>query len=200
VLNNEGTFNVTAGGDFAHNFFNAAHAINNSGTWNVSGAGTTSYVSGIAFHNTGTVNVTSGTFALHGGGSGAMEGSFAVSSGATLEFANDFTLSAISTVSGAGVVKFSGGTVEIEGTYANPDILVSGGTANFNGIVLMATEKITLNSGTLGGYGMIDAAGDLDWTGGTMGGTGWTTVRGSGSTISGSETKSLERLLTNTGR
>ena len=58
VLNNLGTFNVTAGGDFSQNFGNAGHAINNSGTWNVSGAGTTSNVGvGIAFNNSGAVNI-----------------------------------------------------------------------------------------------------------------------------------------------
>ncbi len=63
---------------------NAGHAINNSGTWNVSGAGTTSNVSaGIAFNNTGAVNVTSGTLALDGGGTST--GSFAISAGATLQ-------------------------------------------------------------------------------------------------------------------
>ena len=39
VLNNAGTFNVTAGGDFNQFFGNAGHVINNSGTWNVSGPG-----------------------------------------------------------------------------------------------------------------------------------------------------------------
>jgi hypothetical protein len=107
VLNNVGTFNVTAGGDFTQNFGNAGHAINNSGTWNVSGEGTRSYVSGIAFNNSGTVNVTSGTLDLSGGG--IATGTFAISSGATLLFAgNGYSLFG-ATLTGLGQARLESG-------------------------------------------------------------------------------------------
>jgi hypothetical protein len=84
VLNNNGTLNVTAGGDFVQGTANAGHAINNSGTWNVSGADTISNVDNLPFNNSGAVSVTSGTFSLNGRGTST--GSFVSLTDAKLKF------------------------------------------------------------------------------------------------------------------
>jgi hypothetical protein len=151
VLNNEGTFNVTAGGDFAMNVPNAGHAINNSGTWNVSGAGTTSYVRSIAFNNTGAVNVTSGTFQLQGRDSGATTGSFAVSSGAVLEFGGNFILEAASIVEGAGNVRFASGEIGIRGAYnVTGTSSFAGATVYFqSGVTSLGTGPLVISSGAV---------------------------------------------------
>ena len=105
VLNNNGTFNTTAGGDFTLNA-GVGRAINNAGTWNVSGAGTTSTVNGIAFNNTtGTVNVLSG---------------------ATLSIASGYTQT-------AGVTRVSGGTITSPTINITSGSLE--GTGTINGVV-----------------------------------------------------------------
>ena len=181
VLNNSGTFNVTAGGDFTQSIGNPSHAINNSGTWNVSGPTFTSNVTGIAFQNTGTVNVTSGTFALGGGGTST--GSFAVSSGAMLSFiAGTHLLDHGATFTGAGTARVAGGTITVGDA---PNDVVTGGAFGVAG-------------GTLDGLGTFNI-GNLTWTAGTMRGTGTTAVSGAASTISGNGLRGLDRKLNNSG-
>ena len=222
VLNNTGTFHVTGGGDFAQWSGIAGQTINNAGIWNVSGPGTTSIVNaGIAFHNTGTVNVMSGGFTLGGGDSGGTTGAFNVSSGALLNFnGGTITLGASSSISGAGAVIFSGGTTTISGTYnitgashftganvtfdapitslgAGP-LTISGGAVYFNSTT-PAVPGINLSGGTLGGSAAVNATGDLTWTAGVMNGSGTTSVAGLGSTIAGNEHKWVGRTLTNSG-
>ena len=181
VLNNSGTFNVTAGGDFAQNFANRGHAINNSGTWNVSGANVTSDVTGIAFNNTGTVNIASGTLALGGGGTNT--GNFAISAGATLSFADGtHFLNAGVSFTGAGFVNVAGGAV----------------TAGQSAPVTITAANFGISGGILDGAGML-SIGNFTWTGGTMEDTGVTSVSGVASTISGTSLKGLNRTLNNSG-
>ena len=181
VINNTGTFGVTAGGDFAKSIANSGHAINNSGNWNVSGAGLVSSVDGIAFNNTGTVNVASGTLSL--GGGGMSTGAFATSAGATLNFTGGtHFLNAGVSFTGTGLVNVAGATV------------TAGGTAS----VIINIATLGLSAGTLDGAGVVNI-GNLVWTGGTMDDTGRTNVSGIASTIGGTSLKGLNRTLNNSG-
>ncbi len=54
-----GRFDVTGEGDFSRSS-ESGHAFHNAGTFNKSGAGTTTIFTGVAFNNSGTVNVQSG--------------------------------------------------------------------------------------------------------------------------------------------
>ncbi len=205
VLNNSGTFNVTAGGGYYESYSTGADAINNSGVWNVSGAGITSLVgSNIAFNNTGSVNVTSGTLELDGGGT-STGGIFLVSAGAGLNFGGGggtiYTLSGASSVSGAGTVLFEGnggltwnfnaGTYSVTGTTS-----ITAGTINFNSAA--STTWLDLSGGVLSGSGLVSTP-SLNWTGGNMEGTGTTSVLDPVSTISGNGGIGLDRVLNNMG-
>ncbi len=204
VLNNSGTFNVTAGGGFFESYSTGADAINNSGVWNVSGAGATSTVAGnVAFNNTGSVNVTSGTLELDGGGT-STGGIFLVSGGAGLNFGGPggtiYTLGGASSVSGAGTVLFEGGGLTWDfnaGTYSvTGTTWVSAGTANFNSAA--STSSLKISGGALGGSGLVSTP-NLNWSGGYMEGTGTTSVTGTVSTISGGANVGLDRVLDNLG-
>ncbi len=178
VFNNDGTFlgqndnGVSAG--------SGGGTFNNSGTLTRdTGTGTFTIGGNITFNNTGLVNVQSGTLRLAGGDGGITTGNFTVASGAALEFANSFTLAASSAVSGAGAVNFTFGTQQINGSFSVNDIMVAGGTANFN--TATSVQSATLNSGTIGGSGAFDTNGLFTWSGGNLSGTG--TFNANGGTL-----------------
>ena len=76
------------------------------------------------------------------------------------------------TKTGTGVAEFSGGTVNLLSSSVS-NLLIDGGTANFNSGTTTATT-IALTNGTLGGSGSVTASGLFTWRGGTMSGTGVT--------------------------
>jgi hypothetical protein len=172
TLNNNGTFNVTAGGDFALNW---GGAINNAGTWNVSGAGTVSNVSGIAFNNTATVNVQSGTLDLTNAsvtqyaGNTLTGGTWRVFAGAQLKLpptgTGIVTNQADITLSGAGSVLTAGtGNPTIESTLtSNSGALRVLANRNYtNTSALNNSGKLELGGGTFAAPGLTNtAAGEI---------------------------------------
>ena len=132
-------------------------------------------------NNTGAVNVNTGTLQLNGGDGGSTTGDFNVAAGATLQFLSDFNLAASASTTGTGVAEFSGGTVNLLSSSVS-NLLIDGGTANFNGTTTATT--IALTNGTLGGSGSVTASGLFTWRGGAMSGTGVTNING-GLQISG---------------
>jgi hypothetical protein len=147
------------------------------------------------FVNSGTVTVNSGTLALTGG-TNVDSGPVNVASGATLNLDGVDTYTAASSISGAGNLLVSGGTVALTNglgltgnwtfssgttTIFGPDtasflngttITVSGGTVNFNGSGTLAPLILTASSGTLAGSQSLIAA-TLNWTGGTISSGVW---------------------------
>jgi hypothetical protein len=198
VLNNlvGATFNASGDGDVGIFWGNASHAINNNGTFNRSGAGST-VINGVAFNNTGTVNVTAGTLELDGGGTST--GAFAVSAGTTLNFGDGtHSLSAASSITGAGTVDFNAGTTTVNGAYTVPITRITGGTAIINVNFSAVTLEITF--GTLDGSGNVTVNTTFTWTGGTMQGSGKTTLSApTTGTISTTSSKFLGRILENSG-
>src|SRR5262249_13902341 len=147
----------------------------------------------------GSVRVQSGTLDLpHKGDS---TGSFQVSAGATLRFAagGTQTLESSARIGGAGTVAFENGMVNIQGTYDLDNagttqfttgevhftgpvaslghvLAVNGGVADFSGGAPVTVPELDL-AGTLTGSGTVIVTKALNWTlGGTMSGTGTTTV------------------------
>src|SRR5204862_6357329 len=62
------TFAVSGNADFSQSA-SAAHAFNNGGTFIKTGAGTTTDFNGVAFNNSGAVNLVTGTLGFSSGGS-----------------------------------------------------------------------------------------------------------------------------------
>ncbi|WP_148071883.1 beta strand repeat-containing protein [Bythopirellula goksoeyrii] len=180
VFNNQlgATFDTNFDGEILNGFGGAPSQINNSGTFTKSsGAGATRIH--IAFNNTGAVNVQSGTLSLSGGGTSS--GSFDVSAGSTLQISSGVSFVAGASVTGAGTLDISNGTLT-----ALSDLELT-------------NLALTNSSATIDGTSTIIASGMLTWTRGTMTGAGITNANG-GLDLSGSNSKTLNgRVLNNAG-
>jgi hypothetical protein len=143
--------------------------FNNAGTVRKRNGDRTSQLSGV-FHNTGTVQVESGTLSLVALGAGS--GTFTVLAGATLEFNGDSqVVPAGAVITGAGDVRFRGGTTYVFGDYSiTGATFVAGGIVNFTHDVTL--QSLTLSGGAITGIGTVTVAGLLTWTDGTIRGPG----------------------------
>jgi hypothetical protein len=122
VFENRGTFNAT--NDAAINFNGGAPSFFlNSGTFNKSSTASASTLIGIAFTNSGTVNITSGTLNLNGSGSD-IGGVYNTSVGGNLLFTSNHSLDGASSIAGPGTTTVG----NTNGAIAN----VAGGLKNFN--------------------------------------------------------------------
>lgn len=154
---NNGTFTGTtssAAGNLNVNHNGGTNSFTNASgaTLTVNGAGDLAFNSE-ALNSAGSVVVNSGQLLLDGGG--AETGTF----------------------SGAGSVTVGGGTTTLTGTTI-PLFTLIGGEADFNGT--SSIGSLNESSGTLGGTGNVSLTGISSWTGGTMNGTGTTTVPSAG--------------------
>ena len=196
-----------------------AAAFNNAGTFIKSaGTGETVFPAGdkfvgIAFNNTGTVQVLSGSLNLAGGGMSS--GSFTSAPAGSLTFEGNHTLTASSSVD-ATQVTFAG-TATVAGSYRVTQSTSVNGTATFSGTVLdmgdtldmvgvadlgsNAASTTTFNlrgSAVLFGSGELTVTGQFNWTGGTIAGK-VSVSAGAGMTISSSANHFLSGTLNNAG-
>jgi hypothetical protein len=147
TVNNYGTWNCQSDQTFNNAYGGAGTTFNNYGTFIKSGnSGTTLLDSGVAFNNTGAVNVLNGTLDFNGGGT-STGGTYSEASGAFLDF-NNITFATSTTIVGTNLVTLSG-------------------TINVNGV--LTGQNLQFVSGTLGGSVVI--AGALTWSGGALSGT-----------------------------
>ncbi len=216
VFLNQGSFDDQNNQSVSDN----AGTFTNSGTFTKSaGTGTTSF--GTTFNNNGRVLVQVGTVNLTNGGSSG--GTFTVAAQATLQFGGGTsTLTPNATVSGAGLVNVTSGTVNVNGSLnvtgttqvaggtANFNhaaaslgtVTISNGTANFSTGAALTIATLTFSGGTLTGSDNLTVT-TLNWSGGgTMSGTGATIVpAGSGHlNLTANANKTLNRTLTNLGK
>jgi hypothetical protein len=206
IFTNSGTFDDQNNQSFS----GSTGTFTNTGTFTKSaGTGTTSFSS--TFNNNGTLQVEAGTLNLSAGGSSG--GTFAAAASATLQFGGGTeTLSGNSSMSGAGMVKFTSGTVNLNGAYnvtggtqvtgatvnfnhavtSLGAVTVSNGTANFSTGSAITVGNLTLSGGTLAGSDSLSVT-NLTWSGGgAMTGTGSTIVPSGGSfTLDANANKSL---------
>lgn len=215
VINNlsSGVFTASGEADFGQSSA-AAHAFNNVGTFVKNGGGTTEF-NGVAFHNSGTVEITSGTLFLLSGGSNTS--AWDVPGGATLRFGGSFTHAASSSLGGAGAIVFIGGThnflgqflpsgavtfnsgsITIANAMPSPTMTIEGATVNFN--AAQNISSLTFSSGALQGNGDVTITGTFNWSGGTMAGAGRTVLAGGATgSLTGSSSKGLNRTFDNFG-
>lgn len=200
--------------------------FNNAGTLRKVG-GSGALVFGAMFSNTGTVELINGTLIAFRGGNHS--GTFTVAEGATLTFGGNtgdslqrvYNFSPSSVITSAGNVNFSpaGGpfaTFNIAGTFEVAGATSFGGAVNFattgrtgalNGFgqPLNITGSLTVAgaaalSGMLTGTGDLTVEGLLNWTSGTMTGTGRTIARGGIAIDGGSSPTTIDtRTLINGG-
>lgn len=206
TLNTSGTTNWGVGG-YGWNNYNGA-VINNlqGGVWNVTGtqgmaggtfnnagsfiksAGTATGISS-AFNNlsTGTVSVTNGTTLLFATAGGSHAGAFNIGAGSTLQIGSgNHELNAGASISGAGTLRLTGGTLT-----ANTDIAIP--------------TAVLLDGGTLNGAGTVTLNGPVTWTSfssmtGTNAVADKTTINGDLTISGGAQTMNLTtRTLNTTG-
>lgn len=164
------TLSITNDGNFAIGGGAASTIINNGALTKNGGTGTSALFP--AVNNAGTVSATTGTLALAGGGTNT--GSFTVTTPGILSFSSGTqSMSGGGSISGTGMLRFSGATATV-GVPINVGTLnVTAGTAalNANG----AADAFTMGGGTLGGSGTLTLNNGGTWSGGTMSGSGTTT-------------------------
>ncbi len=219
TFNNNGSFTANTASLLLSYGTGGTNAFNNAGTFIKLGTGTTQFTvssSGVPFNNTGSVDVQAGTLTLDAGGtsSNAMN----VAASGTLSFGSSYTHTPGGSVSGAGTLTFTNGTHSFAAGQFNPTGTVnfSGGTITVNDTFNAAalgtiTAFVTLNApesfgnltlaggGTLSGSGNVTVNGTLNWTGGTMSGTGQTLVAAGGALNLSGSTHQLNRVLQNDG-
>jgi Ca2+-binding RTX toxin-like protein len=111
-LNNTGTIEFQTGDIVDYDDDSIIGTLNNSGTFKKTTTGTATI--GVAFNNTGTVNVEAGTLVLSGGG--VNSGIFNITSGKTLEIDNSvYTFTNAAKINGSGKFLISGGTLKADG-------------------------------------------------------------------------------------
>jgi hypothetical protein len=167
--------------------------FDNAGTVRVTGSGTTAIYN--IFNNYNDTQIQGGTLQISGLNHGTMEvaagttlslayGAFNASAGSSITGAGNFTVTddASATLSGllnvSGTHTFSSGFAELNGNYVctNNTMILSGGSASFDGTGPVAPSTLTLSSGTLEGSNVVTVGSAMTWTGGSMSGTGRTAI------------------------
>ena len=159
TINNNAVFNdANAFASFIEHNVGGPHNFNNKGTYNKTGNTITTVDFGVAFNNTGTVNLNAGTFPPSGGGTST--GVFNIGGGATLEFIDGTSTLDNATTQGAGTLRIS-----TDNVGADAVVNVNGGTH---------TTAFVLSGSTLAGSDHT-FQGLATWSGGTIGGAASTT-------------------------
>lgn len=187
---------------------NFSSRFDNAGTFRKSGnTGTTTFASGATFNNYGTVEIETGT--LHCDASFTNNGVVNVSAGATHQLAGGGTCSSTFNAAATALVEWTFRTFTLNpGAQLNGDGLYqinAGGplnqqlTALFNNADI-AVENFGLLYGVLDGSDTITISNAMNWTGGTMSGSGQTIIPpGATLTIADPGTVTLSRTLENGG-
>ncbi len=184
LLVTNGTINNQPGGTYhlqAGSFtlgFNSTAVFNNAGLVTKTGATAVAFL--IPFHNAAAVDVQGGELELRNGGDHG--GAFAIADGASVAFTGGtHTLQDGVQFSGAGQLRFTAGTITINGNVTAGRIQQLGGTLNGPGELTVMTQ--------------------FDWEGGTQAGSGTTRLPGGSMlNIRANATKQLtDRTLENAG-
>jgi hypothetical protein len=169
--------------------------FDNAGIFVPALGGTTEF-SDVSFNNYGTVDFQSGTFALDGGG--FLAGTIPLPAGAVLDLggssiassstvnitgagellvnADSATLGGTINVTGSNI--FSIGSIDFTGDYTctNNSMVISSGTAGFDGTGIVAPQILNISGGVLSGAQNVTVGGAMSWTGGGMSGAGRTII------------------------
>ncbi|HWV98604.1 MAG TPA: hypothetical protein VNZ64_02815 [Candidatus Acidoferrum sp.] len=190
---------------------NGAYFQNAGAVQKSSDTGTTTIA--IPFYNSGSVKGLQGMLQFNGGG--LIESAFTAASGATVNFhAGAFTYNTPPSITGAGTVEITGGSLTLANNVI-PNLQLAGGTislgSGFQGGVI---TNLTLLGGTLPGNNVVNGAlytaanlsgslavlggSSVNWAGGSIQGP-VNIASGASLTISSNTTKFLWGALTNAG-
>ncbi|MCV2362332.1 PEP-CTERM sorting domain-containing protein [Paucibacter sp. DJ1R-11] len=161
--------------------------FDNQGSFIKSAGFTTTFNDGVAFNNSGRVDVNGGTLRLFGGGSST--GSIQVAEGATLAFGNGSTFTLGPAVSNAGTLTIEANVRAAQGLQLAGNVAVNSGELSLG--AASSFVNVSLNRlGAITSSAPLLVTGNLDLTGGFLSGSG--TTRSTGELrISGSDSKFL---------
>jgi hypothetical protein len=168
--------------------------FHNAGTVRKTGhAGTTMIY--IPFNNSGSVTALQGTLSF--GGGGTLAGTFTANNAASILFSGgNFTNSVLTTISGPGVVRLTGGNLTLLTDVMANLPLVGGNLILGPGFQGGTITNLTLSGSTLLSTNTVTGA--LNWNGGVLAAP--LTIATNGLlTLSGGATHYLENTLTNAG-
>ncbi len=186
-----GTFNNFSGGSVVVNapvmdtsifslFNNAGGVAVNVGHLGVDNSGT----------DTGSYSVASGQILNFFAGTRNFNSGTAISGAGETRFSNTIAahLNSGASINSTGQINVSGGTLNLSGGLlsGNGSLNVGGGSLTVNSATsLPSSMPFNFNSGNVAGGGALTIGGTATWTGGTMSGSGTTTLSGTSSTWSG---------------
>jgi len=196
ILTNDPGGQFEIGGTASFNFVGGTARFDNAGLL-ILGNNAATTVSEVAFNDYGMVSFPGGTLTLSGGG--FLDGPISVPAGSSVildggTFSSSSNLSL--TGSGALNVSFSaatldgtinlsgsnifgpGASVDFTGNYicTNNTMLIDGADVGFDGKGLVAPSVLNLSGGFLGGGSVVAVGTLMNWTGGSMNGTGRTVI------------------------
>ncbi len=160
TFQNNGTYTANPSGSQLSRGTGGTNVFNNVGTFVKQGSGTTQFstlTTGVAFNNSGLVDIQQGTLRLDAGGT--QTGDFSVAQGATLVLSGIHTFEGDSEINGSGELSMGSGTTSFNGTT----------TVN-------ADFELASSIATVNGSGILTLTGDSTWSSGTMSGSGQTVV------------------------
>ena len=161
--------------------------FDNQGSFIKSAGFTTTFIDGVAFNNSGRVDVNAGTLRILGGGSST--GSLNVAEGATLAFGNGSTFALGPAVTNAGTMTIEANVRAAQGLQLAGNVAVNSGELSLG--AASSFVNLSLNRfGAINSSAPLLVTGNLDLTGGFLNGSG--TTRSTGELrISGSDSKFL---------
>jgi hypothetical protein len=200
VVNNDaaGTA-ILQGNSSVGNFFAGPNAaFNNAGLLQKLGAGSSGV--GIPLNNTGTVDVEQDTLTLT---TGASSGNFNVANG-VLNFSNAFTAgyTLLDGATSTGAAQVQVGTfnsLNVTGNVHLYNLAITGGTVTVAAGGTLTADFLAETGGNLTGPGGVSTTYSFDWEGGTLSGTGATTLHGITALTGGFFTQLNGRTVTNDG-
>lgn len=204
-IDNQGTLHANSeGADGLRSVSGEESTLTNNGILD-KGAGAGSTRIGFQIDNENSVIARAGRLNLEGGTIPgiAQGGEWCGEDGGKTRFVSG-TYTWTTSVRLCGDIDITGGLTAPSVDGSDADIDMSGGTLNLTGTVTRSSARtLALSGGTVTGPGALDIADEFDWTGGSMSGTGQTTLaQGGTGTISTSPTLWLtldQRLLINHG-
>ena len=174
--NSDGTFNISSSGTWADAAGDGLSSINGGGTTVVAAGNGNSTIIETAIDSTGTLQIDTGTLIL----AQAMNAPAPIEirlGAATVGNNGDaagFTSGAGSLITVANLTLQQGGTLDGAGNYSVANLTMQGGI--ISGAGNMTVGILTMREGTLEGAGNVVVNGQFNWSGGSMDGSGATTL------------------------
>jgi hypothetical protein len=154
----------------------AACRFDNAGTFRIDlNQGTSGFSSGVSFNNYGLADLQSGTLLCND--SFLNSGAVSVAPGATAQLAGGGSASGTFTATALALVEWTAGTFTLNsGAQLNDAGLyrINGATLTCNPDVVV--QNLDVLAGTLGGNSTVTISNVMNWTGGSMNGSGGTVI------------------------